>query len=440
MGEAGVLTSRLTSSFPVSPTVEPGEVLENVRSALSRNLPTAQHCRAHGHTLCVAGGGPSLEDTWNQLDGYVVAVNGSHNWLLERDILPHACGLLDPGEHIADLIDPRDGVRYFVASTCHPAVFRKLEGYHVQLWHPSGTPGIEDILTEHYGQDWRAVGGGTTMGTRWINLGYFSGFRNFVLHGLDSSFSNGATHAYPDWRDGKEALKVDGFETSLNFLVQVQDFFATIERFKQNDIEPTYFEVKGEGLLQTKWREYTEPDPYTYWKSGRGMSHITPRGKDWPEGIEFPHYIKAKVGERALLDFGCGTGRFAGYFAPSQYTGYDICPQVLDLAVARHAEYEFTNLFPTKQFDVVLAHTVLLHVPDDDIDQTLDEFVAPTIMICEVMDRKWRHSGLPPVFNRNPEDYVNMLSNGYRLKNRIPIPYPYYGKEAELTFLEFECR
>ena len=230
---------------------------ENIRSALGRGLPEAGRFRAHDRLMAVAGGGPSLADTWHELQGVVVAVNGSLGFLLERGLMPWACGVCDPNPHMADIVEPRAGVFYFVASCCDPAVFDRLRGCDVVLWHLTGP--AEPILAER-GGDWLAIGGGCTMGLRWLNLAHAMGFRKFHLHGLDSSFRGGATHAYPDRQDARDSqrLTVEGYPTRLNFLAQVSDFFKVMERFAQPDLDPIGVELFGDGLLQHLWRRRPE--------------------------------------------------------------------------------------------------------------------------------------------------------------------------------------
>ena len=187
------------------------------------------------------------------MKGDIAAVNGSLDFLMERDVKPWACGVLDPGDHMADIVSPHNGIFYFVASVCHPSVFDRLAGCDVILWHPSGLFGAEGIVAAHDGPEALLIGGGSTMGLRWVNLAYVMGYRNFDLHGLDSSFRGNSTHAYPDRRDGAQTITVDGFETSQNFMAQVADFFGMIDRFNQADVDPTTMDVRGDGLLQTYW-------------------------------------------------------------------------------------------------------------------------------------------------------------------------------------------
>ncbi|MFM2462009.1 hypothetical protein, partial [Klebsiella pneumoniae] len=70
------------------------------------------------------------------------------------------------------------------------------------------------------------IGGGTTMGIRWLNLGHYMGFRKFEMHGLDSSYRGAQTHAYADSRDGKAGtIEINGYVTDNNFLTQCIDWF-----------------------------------------------------------------------------------------------------------------------------------------------------------------------------------------------------------------------
>ncbi len=228
-------------------------MLANMRSALDRKLPSVTVCKPHGRTLSVAGGGPSIADTCGMLTDCIAAINGSLRFILDKPIIQGAsyfCGVMDAGEHIADALIADPKVRYYVASICDPGVFDKLKDCEVVLWHVTpASIACPDEAAELIG-DRLSIGGGCTMGLRWLNLGYVLGFRRFHLHGLDSSFRDGSTHAYPDRADTKDRLMVSGRETRPNFLAQVRDFFAVLPVFK--DIEITMY---GEGLLQDRWRE-----------------------------------------------------------------------------------------------------------------------------------------------------------------------------------------
>lgn len=250
------------------PQVSPEQMVENMRSALARGLPELRWCKPHEFTLAIASGGPSLEDTYKELNGDIAAVNGSLGFLLERDIVPVFCGVLDANEHMTDIVaaDPR--VRYLVASNCHPSLFDKLlgAGCKVWLWHTTpasvGSLEAETVLKEARPETWQMIGGGCSIGLRLINIGYVLGYRDFHLHGLDSSFRDRRTHAYADRRFGdwvdQNRIMINGYPTSINYMQQVTDFAGLLNRFAEPDIDPCEFQVFGDGLLQSCWRKYKD--------------------------------------------------------------------------------------------------------------------------------------------------------------------------------------
>lgn len=247
-------------NFALIPTHTPEFYLDNVRYALSLNLPQVMPCHTHDGILSIAGGGPSLEDTHKDLTGYVAAINGSLAYLLGKGLKPHMCGVCDPTEKIADMLEAEEGVTYFIASCAHRKVFDKLlgTGCDVRLFHVREVEGIEPLLTEHYEGQYETIPGGCTMGLRWMTLGYYLGFRKFHLHGLDSSFRDKSSHAYPDHQDTKEWLYFDGFPTRVNFIGQVVDFINLMEDSRRPGNDPIEIKMFGEGLLQTRYARWLE--------------------------------------------------------------------------------------------------------------------------------------------------------------------------------------
>jgi len=253
------MTSTLNSGGFVPPLLQHLDVRESVETqvshvekSMSLGLPQfGKKCRAHSNVLSIVGGGPSIKETVGELHGYVVAINGSLKWLLDRGQKVFACGVLDPGEHIAEGLVRNDNVRYFVSSTAHPNTFDKLKGLNVTIWHPGGCDEVNKVVFER-NPDALIIGGGCTMGLRWINLGYMLGFRKFDCYGMDSSFSKDGTHAYPDWKDDAEErfIKSRGYTTSRDMLQQVADYLVARERFTFPDSDGIEVNMHGDHLMR----------------------------------------------------------------------------------------------------------------------------------------------------------------------------------------------
>jgi len=184
-----------------------------------------------------------------------------------------------------------------------------------------------------------------------------------------------------------------------------------------------------------------------------GVDHIKPEiGLEHPEGFDVPALMRELAGPRLpLLEIGCGVGRLATGFAPGDYIGVDVNPHALLVAREALPAHDFRliteeSVYPEARS--ALFYTVLLHVPDDALEVTLRRTaaVADRIIIGEVMDRRWRRPGNPPVFNRESEDYIQaMQALGYLLADHVRLPYARYDtaefwnrRDTRLTMLVFE--
>ena len=245
------------------------ECLDNIRINLDRGLPEItgpydpSHLKAWGPdpVLSVIGGGPSLEDTYREITGCVAAANGAAGWLRDRGITPNAIGVCDAIPEMTEIIPVVPDAEYYIASRCHPSLFDKLRDCSIKLWHATSGDDPTPILEER-DKPWCLIGGGSTIGMRWINLGYVLGFRHFAFHGMDSSFRS-RSHAYEDARmDPKTAQQrgqwlVKGYATEVTFLRQIPQFlyWADILENGKNGTDKCVFDVFGDGLLQHCWNE-----------------------------------------------------------------------------------------------------------------------------------------------------------------------------------------
>lgn len=170
--------------------------------------------------------------------------------------------------------------------------------------------------------------------------------------------------------------------------------------------------------------------PSDYWRSNSDLAHITPPGEEWPErGLEG---ILPVICTGRVFEFGCGYGRLASLFSPNRYVGMDINPAALVSAWDRNPQHSFTTSWTPAH--TVLAYTVLLHIPDDEIKEVVGRMQEYSrIVIGEVMGRRWRRPGNPPVFNRSAGEYAEMIGRPYTTQL---VEYPRY--KTHLTLLAFE--
>lgn len=174
--------------------------------------------------------------------------------------------------------------------------------------------------------------------------------------------------------------------------------------------------------------------PVDFWINNKNLSHLTPPGDRSPE-VDLEGALKKAI-KGSVLEFGCGDGRLSGYFSKNKYIGYDINPKAVERAKENNPGYKYINLLEEfkKPKDTVLAYTVLLHIPDDEIQEVIELFKRfKKVVIGEITGRKWRRDGNPPVFNREIKDYEELLGVEAKI---IKVPYPRYDCDLDLMVFE----
>lgn len=156
------------------------------------------------------------------------------------------------------------------------------------------------------------------------------------------------------------------------------------------------------------------------------LIHITPPNDLFPEvGLE-PLLKSVCVGK--VFEFGCGYGRLASIFAPDSYIGFDINPTALKVAKQKNLKHTFTNEWADA--DTALVHTVMLHIPDDEIEELVKRLKQyKRIVVGEIMERKRRRAGNPPVFNRDAHEYESLF--GLKAET-YTVPYPRYSTNLKV--------
>lgn len=250
-------------------------VLENVRENIQWPVEWFTGCPEHSKTLVLVCGGPSMKKHLQQIRDHkrrgarIATVNNALKYLVGKGIKPDHHIILDAREENVEFIkDAPEGIRYFLASQCHPSLFKELlyeKGKHdVILWHNKLGDGddIISIVDSHYvGAEARPiiqVPGGCTVGLRALWLAWGSGYRKIHVYGMDSSYSGDEHHAY--------AQSLNEGEARLSIVMGGKTYSCAKWMARQaNDFQRTYIEitapphnaqvfVHGEGLVPDMYR------------------------------------------------------------------------------------------------------------------------------------------------------------------------------------------
>jgi len=247
------------------------KIQANIRASIRRGHPQVQPSALKPDVVCLVGGGPSLNDTEDELrqlifeGALVVTVNGSYSWCIERNIRPSAQVIIDArafNARFANPIVPK--CRYYIGSQAHPDVWDAVEGREfVGIFHcvgPKKQDEEEDhfrsILDAYYRTHWIGVAGGTTVTTRALGLLRTLGYMRFHLFGVDSCFMGDAHHAY-DQPENQEATRVakvgptDRPDLSREFRVTRWHLkqFEDCLKFFHSSGNKFLINVHGDGLL-----------------------------------------------------------------------------------------------------------------------------------------------------------------------------------------------
>lgn len=232
----------------------PEAIRENIAATLRRPYQGFMELvESREGEIAICGFGPSLVNTCERITQDVMACNGAHDYLISRGIVPTFGMFFDADRVIADFITPHPDVCYLVASRCHPAVFEKLQGYKVIVWHCKGDACIDGMLAEANRME-PMVHGGSAAVTRALFLVQVLGYSTIHIHGADSSYEGETTHVKKSLVR-EEPLSVfvhtdDGtgkwFKTTPQLAAQVEDWKLLAP---QLDLLGARYVVHGHGLL-----------------------------------------------------------------------------------------------------------------------------------------------------------------------------------------------
>ncbi len=198
-------------------------------------------------------------------------------------------------------------------------------------------------------------------------------------------------------------------------------------------------------------------DITSYWEQDQFQNIIPQNVKlgQFPEGWNVRDYLGMTLtpyletaraqGQKDLriLEVGCGYGRLSSAFKPGDYLGVDVNKFAIDKARQINPEHSYQKVsfvddYP--QSALTYAFCVLLHIDDDTVSSVISKMchASKIVVVAEILGRKWRRGGLPPVYNREQVDYEQLFqAQGYRLFRSSALPYLHY-ENTNITFLMFQ--
>ena len=211
--------------------------------------------KSHGpDMMSIVCYGPSLKQTWQNIQRPILSVSGAHDFLLSKGIVPDFHMDCDPREHKVKMMTPHKGVKYRMASCCHPSLWERLKGHDVELWHLHNDPHTEDWVRKN-DPGANMLGGGSTAGMRALEVASMLGFRRFEIHGGDCSCdAHGVRHAGP--HVGKDQniveVQVDGlwFKSTPQMVEAAKEMITFIQNY---DVE---IKFHGVGLTQAMVKHF----------------------------------------------------------------------------------------------------------------------------------------------------------------------------------------
>ena len=231
------------------------EMNGNVEATVNRGYTRLnEYLDAFPGVVSICGSGPSLADTYQDMQGDVFAINNALKFLLEHGVVPKFAMFWDAAECVEQFAIPHPEITYLVGARCHPKVFERLRDCKIIVWHAGGDHNIKEFLEARQINE-PMVNGGSAGVTRALYLAYAIGKREFHLYGADSSYSDdGKTHVneslvpekdFQVWIGNHDGNKP--FRTTPEWCAQIEEYKSIYPMFKL--AIGVNIEVHGTGML-----------------------------------------------------------------------------------------------------------------------------------------------------------------------------------------------
>lgn len=205
--------------------IEPAEFIlrKNVTSQDSVNNILVNEARSLPHLdfkrIAVCASGPSLADHVEDIRArqkagwHVATMNGSHNFLVERGIVPDLFFMVDARPvNLPFLSLANDHTAYIVASQCQPEIFDALSGRKVMIWSmfhdEAGLKAIQTTKNDGAaGQSSACFAGSLNVGQSCLVPLWAMGYKVWHLFGYDGSMRGDAKHAFAQPQNDGEGVQ-----------------------------------------------------------------------------------------------------------------------------------------------------------------------------------------------------------------------------------------
>lgn len=193
------------------------KTLENVKYAKESGLKilTLSECESmpKDQEVVFVCGGWSAEDNFQEIKALydsginVWSCNGSHDWLIERGIIPTGFILFDAQpKQIKYLKNSRSDIKYLLSTKTDPSVLDHMKDMDVQLWHPMNSKNgwkneINDVFA---GSGILWIAGGTSVGVKGMKLLMAMGMSKIHMFGFDCCLDGERHHVYEFDNGGHE--------------------------------------------------------------------------------------------------------------------------------------------------------------------------------------------------------------------------------------------
>lgn len=199
-------------------------------------------------SISIACYGPSLADTYQALTRPIISMSGSHNFLIERGIVPDYHVDMDPRPtKLAHILTPHPQVQYLMASVCHPFTWSLLRGCRVQTFHVVSGANTYAWLQMYDPQSLLVIAG-SSIGLGAIHISGMLGYRHVEIHGMDGCYRDNERHAGQHFGHHQAPIPwtANGHTWQTSKIMQN----SNVELLSMLHTYPFFVVLHGRGLMQ----------------------------------------------------------------------------------------------------------------------------------------------------------------------------------------------